>query len=81
MIGLNCKKLFDAVHVNLFDDSEMVEIPLLLLGLLGEDVAVVSMLPLDFSRSGKRETLFGTGVGLELCHLFVVDKVNNIQPS
>ena len=46
----------------------MVEIPLALFGLLGEDVAVVSMLPLDFSRSGKRKTLFGTGVGLELCH-------------
>ena len=46
----------------------MIQIPFLLLGLLGEDVAVVSMLPLDFSRSGKRETLFGTGVGLKLCH-------------
>ena len=33
----------------------MVKISLALLGLLGEDVAVVSMLPLDFSRSGKRE--------------------------
>ena len=35
----------------------MVKISFALLGLLGEDVAVVSMLPLDFSRSGKRETL------------------------
>ena len=46
----------------------MIKISLALLGLLGEDVAVVSVLPLDFSRSGKRETLFGTGVGLKLCH-------------
>jgi len=49
----------------------MIEISLALLGLLGEDVAVVSMLPLDFARSGKRETLFGTGVGFKLCHCFV----------
>jgi len=52
------------------DDSEVVKISLAFLGLLREDVAVVSMLPLDFSCSGKRETLFGTGDGLELCHLF-----------
>jgi hypothetical protein len=48
----------------------MVEIPLLLLGLLRENVAVISVLSLDLSRSGKRETLFGTGVGFELCHSF-----------
>ena len=48
----------------------MIEISLALLGLLGEDVAVVSMLPLDFARSGKRETLFGTGVRFKLCHCF-----------
>ena len=48
----------------------MIKISLALLGLLGEDVAVVSVLPLDFSRSGKREALFGTGVGLKLCHCF-----------
>lgn len=46
----------------------MVQISLTFFGLLGEDVAVVSMLPLDLSRSGKRETLFGTGVGFKLCH-------------
>ena len=46
----------------------MIKISLALLGLLGENVAVVSVLPLDFSRSGKREALFGTGIGLKLCH-------------
>ena len=45
------------------EKGEMVEISFTFLGLLGEDVAVVSMLPLDLSRSGKREALFGTGVG------------------
>ena len=47
----------------------MIKIPFLLLGLLGEDVAVVSVLPLDFARPGKRKALFGTGDGFKLCHL------------
>ncbi len=59
----------------------MIKISLTLLGLLGEDVAVVSVLPLDFSRSGKRETLFGTGVGLKLCHCFDKLNVNNVLHS
>ena len=46
----------------------MIKVTFLLLGLLGEDVAVISVLPLDLSRSGKREALFGTGVGFKLCH-------------
>ena len=46
----------------------MVEISLLLLGLLGENVAVISVSSLNFSRSGKREALFGTGIGFKLCH-------------
>lgn len=58
------------------EDCEVVKISLTLLGLFGEDVAVVSVLPLDFSRSGKRETLFGTGVGLKLCHCFKKLNVN-----
>ena len=68
---LKNKELLYTAFVNLGKDGEMVEIPLLLLGLLRENVAVVSVLSLDFSRSGKRETLFGTGVGLKLCHCFV----------
>ena len=48
----------------------MSQISLLLFGLLGEDVALESMFPLYFSRSGKREALFGTGVGLQFGHCF-----------
>ena len=40
------------------DKPEMRQIPFLLLGLLRENVAFKSMLSLDLSRSGKRETLF-----------------------
>ena len=68
---LKNKELLYTAFVHLREDGEMVEIPLLLLGLLRENVAVVSVLSLDFSRSGKRETLFGTGVGFKLCHCFV----------
>ena len=65
---LEDEELFYSLDVDIGKDGEMVKISLLLLGLLGEDVAVVSVLPLDLSRSGKRETLFGTGVGFKLCH-------------
>ena len=72
---LKNKELLYTAFVHLGKYGEMVEIPFLLLGLLRENVAVVSVLSLDFSRSGKRETLFGTGVGLKLCHCFVFIKL------
>ena len=78
---LKNKELLYTAFVNLGKDGEMVEIPLLLLGLLRENVAVVSVLSLDFSRSGKRETLFGTGVGLKLCHFFVFNKLIIYRPA
>ena len=65
---LHDQEFLYAAHIVLLEDGEVVQIAFLFLGLLGEDVAVVSVLPLDLSRSGKRETLFGTGVGFELCH-------------
>ena len=71
---LQSQKFFYAALVYLAEDSEVVEVPFLLLGLLGENVAVISVLSLDFSRSGKREALFGTGVGFELCHICLLIK-------
>lgn len=68
MVELHYKKFFDSLLIYSVNECKMVEIPLLLLGLLGENVAVISVFSLDFSRSGKRETLFGTGVGFKLCH-------------
>ena len=62
------------------NECEVVKISFLLLGLLGENVAVISVFSLDFSRSGKRETLFGTGVGLKLCHCTKI-LISYIQPS
>ena len=78
MDELENEKLFYTTLVNLVEDCEVVKIPFLLLGLLGENVAVVSVSSLDFARSGKRKALFGTGVGLKLCHLFNLLIVNNI---
>ena len=65
---LHDQELFHALDVVLVQDSEVVKVAFLLSGLLGEDVAVISVLPLDLSRSGKRKALFGTGVGFKLCH-------------
>ena len=67
------------VEISLLDEGEVVKVSLAFLGFLGEDVAVVSMLPLDLSRSGKRETLFGTGVGLKLCHCFIKLKIDILR--
>jgi len=46
----------------------MIKVSLTFFGLLGEDVAMISVFPLNFSRSGKREALFGTGVGFQFGH-------------
>jgi len=67
-IKLQDQKFFKTGNIHLLDDGEMIQVTFLLLGLLGEDVAVISVLPLDLSRSGKRKALFGTGVGFEFCH-------------
>ena len=65
---LEDQHFFDSLNIHLLEEGEVVQVAFALLGLLGEDVAVVSMLPLDLSRSGKREALFGTGDGFKLCH-------------
>ena len=46
----------------------MIQVSLLLLRLLGENVAVISVFSLDFTRTGERETLLRTGVGLQFRH-------------
>ena len=65
--------LFNLLNVALVDDGEVVEVAFLLLGLLRQDVAVISVFSLDFSCTGKGEPLFGTGISLNLGHcLFFV---------
>lgn len=55
---LDGQQSLDSLLVNRIDKTEMSQIPFLLLGLLGENVALVSVFSLDLSRSGKRKTLF-----------------------
>ena len=59
----NCLKLhtqqsFDSLLVYTCNEADVSQISLLLLGLLCENVALESVLSLNFSRSGKRKTLF-----------------------
>jgi len=46
----------------------MVEVSLLLLGLLGQDVAVVGVVTLYLAGSGQYESLLSTGVCLYFWH-------------
>ena len=58
ILKLHTQQSFDSLLVNIGNECNVSQISLLLLGLLCENVALVSMLSLNFSRSGKRETLF-----------------------
>ena len=62
------QQLLDSLHVNRINDCKVIEIAFLFFGLLGENVAVVSVSSLDFTRSGERKTLLGTGIGLHFRH-------------
>jgi len=46
----------------------MRKLQLALLGLLGQDVALKSVLSLDFPGAGQLKPLLGTGLGLHLGH-------------
>ena len=50
----------------------MAKVSLLLLSLLRQDVAVKSVFSLDLSCSGKSESFFGTGISLNLRHVFLI---------
>lgn len=58
-------------HVGACNECRMVQITLALLGLLRQDVAVVSVFTLDLSRAGEREALLGRGIGLYFRHFFM----------
>jgi len=58
IVKLHTQQSFDSLLVYVSYECNVSQISLLLLGLLCENVALVSMLSLNFSRSGKRETLF-----------------------
>ena len=55
---LHTQQSFDSLLVYVSYECNVSQISLLLLGLLCENVALKSVLSLNSSRSGKRETLF-----------------------
>ena len=65
---LECEELLDIRFVSVSYSAGVGQIALLLLGLFGQDVALVGMFSLDLSCSGKGEPLFGTGISLNLGH-------------
>ena len=59
-------------YVGGINNRSIAQISLLLFRLLRQNVAVKSMLSLDFTRSGKSKSFFGTGVRLDLWHLVLL---------
>ena len=52
----------------------MIKVSFTLIALLCQNVAVISMLSLEFTRSGKSESFFGTGISL--CFRHFVETLN-----
>ena len=50
------------------DNADAGEVSLLLLGLLGQDVTLVSMFSFNLPCSGKGEPFFGTGISFNFWH-------------
>jgi len=66
----------------MINNRNMSEVAFLLFSLLRENVTFVSVLTLDFTSSGKRKTLFGTGVSFYLWHFLKLNLViNNKVPG
>ena len=58
------QQVANLLHVRHVDDGRTNQVALLLLGFLGQNVAVVSVVSLNLTCSGEGETLLGTGVCL-----------------
>ena len=63
------EKLLNLADVSLVDKAGMSEVTLLLGLLLGENMPLVGMLPLDFASACESKSLFCTGIGLHFRHL------------
>ena len=60
----HAEEFANLLHIGAVNESNVVEVTLLLLGLLGQDVTVISVVTLDLTCSGECETLLGTGISL-----------------
>ena len=61
----------DLLAVGGDDEVSVLQVALLLLGFLCQDVAVISVVTLNLTRSGEHKTLLGAGISLYFWHFFV----------
>ena len=61
---LTMQHILYRLHVGLVNDGRVAEVAFALGALLGQNMAVIGMVPLDFSGAGKRESFLGTCLGL-----------------
>ena len=62
------QKFLNSFLVGIVYQSHVNKISFLLFSLLSQDVTVISMFSLNFTRSGKSESFFGTGVSFNFWH-------------
>lgn len=67
----HAKQFAYLLHVRIVNEANVYEVTLLLLSLLRENVTVESVLSLDLTGSGERETLLSTRISLYFRHLLV----------
>ena len=65
----HAEKFANLLHVRAVNEGHMVKVALLLLGLLGQDVTVISVVTLNLTGSGERKTLLCTRISLYFRHL------------
>jgi len=71
-LGLAKEEEFaDLLAVGGDDEVSVLQVALLLLGFLCQDVAVISVVTLDLTRSGEHESLLCCGISLYFWHFFV----------
>jgi hypothetical protein len=60
--------LLDGAFQILFDNGAVSQVTFSLFGLFGENVAMVSVMSLDFAGAGKGESLLGSGLCFDFGH-------------
>ncbi len=65
----HAEEFANLLHVRAVNEGHMVKVALLLLGLLGQNVTVISVVTLNLTGSGERKTLLCTRISLYFRHL------------
>ena len=68
----HAEEFANLLHVRAVNESHMVKVALLLLGLLGQDVTVISVVTLNLTGSGERKTLLCTRISLYFWHFLLL---------